>query len=407
MSGGNCTRPDGQAPGNSGHPAANSGSVGFRLAHSSMRAARRSRRRLRPRESFPHPFGRRQARTRDLETGPKKPEAMLMEDNPLNANSETRIAGDAMECRMGEVIVGSGPLSGPPTTPPTGHWGRGGAVRSECPRAWGGSNAPTDWRSVGDPTPRNRRVPAVRATNPADRGTDAAEMKGSPQPTRKPALQVDRFTKPSHLGSAIDFERAYRMYSRRVYAKYPQMVGNEAEAEDLTQEVFLQLFRKMDSFRGESAFATWLYRVAVNIVLMSLRRKSLITSSLEEVAELREGISSLHQVLGAPDRALTTAIDRLNLERAVSQMPAGYRQVLLLHYVEGYRHREIARILGLSIGTSKSQLYKARVRLRQLLRAGESKQLRRGVSSRPRQVPQGAGRGSRRSRHSSLAGSCR
>ena len=167
---------------------------------------------------------------------------------------------------------------------------------------------------------------------------------------------------------AIDFEHAYRMYSRRVYAKCLHMVGNQAEAEDLTQEVFLQLFRKMDSFRGESAFSTWLYRVAVNVVLMRLRRKSLVTSSLEEVTELKEGIFSLQQVLGAPDRALTTAIDRLNLERAVSQMPAGYRQVFLLHYVEGYGHGEIARILGLSIGTSKSQLYKARVRLRQLLR---------------------------------------
>jgi RNA polymerase sigma-70 factor (ECF subfamily) len=203
----------------------------------------------------------------------------------------------------------------------------------------------------------------------------------------------------------MDFERAYQMYSRRVYAKCLHMVGNQGEAEDLTQEVFLQLFRKMDSFRGESAFATWLYRVAVNVVLMRLRKKSLITTSLEEVTELKEGIFSLYQVLGAPDRALTTVIDRLNLERAVSEMPAGYRQVLLMHYVERYGHREIARILGLSIGTSKSQLYKARVWLRELLRTGESKRLRRGVSSRSRHFPQGAGR-SRRSHHSSFAGSC-
>jgi RNA polymerase sigma-70 factor (ECF subfamily) len=196
------------------------------------------------------------------------------------------------------------------------------------------------------------------------------------------------------------------MYNRRVYAKCLHMVGNEAEAEDLTQEVFLRVFRKMDSFRGESAFATWLYRVAVNVVLASLRRKSLIASSLEEDTELKEGIANLHQVLGAPDRVLTTATDRLNLECAFSRMPAGYRQVFLMHYVDGYGHGEIARILGLSIGTSKSQLYKARVWLRELLRAGESKQLRRGVNSRPRHVPQGGGRRSRRSRHSSLAGSC-
>jgi RNA polymerase sigma-70 factor (ECF subfamily) len=143
----------------------------------------------------------------------------------------------------------------------------------------------------------------------------------------------------------------------------------------------------MDSFRGEAAFTTWLYRVAVNIVLVRLRRKSLMTSSLEEVTEVNEGIISLQQFLGAPDRVLATAIDRLNLECAISQMPAGYRQVFLMHYVEGYEHHEIARILGLSVGTSKSQLFKARVWLRELLRAGESNQLRRGVIGRPRHFP--------------------
>jgi RNA polymerase sigma-70 factor (ECF subfamily) len=231
-------------------------------------------------------------------------------------------------------------------------------------------------------------------------------MKGSSRPAREAFPQVGPFPKPSQLGSVIDFERAYQMYSRRVYAKCLNMVGNEAEAEDLTQDVFLQVFRKMESFRGESAFTTWLYRVAVNIVLVRLRRKSLITSSLEEVTELKEGIVSLHQALGAPDRVLTTAIDRLNLERAFSQMPAGYKQVFLMHYVEGYEHHEIARILGLSVGTSKSQLYKARVWLRELLRAGESNQLRRGVIGQPRHFPEGAGRRSRRSHHSRFTASC-
>jgi RNA polymerase sigma-70 factor (ECF subfamily) len=204
----------------------------------------------------------------------------------------------------------------------------------------------------------------------------------------------------------MDFERAYRMYRRRVYTKCLHMVGNEADAEDLTQEVFLQLFRKMDSFRGESAFATWLYRLAVNVVLMRLRKKSLATSSLEEAIEWKEGILSLQQVLGAPDRTLTTAVDRLHLEHAVAQMPPGYKQVFLLHYVEGYGHREIARLLGLSIGTSKSQLYKARVRLRQLLRPGASQQLRRGANGQPGHLSQIAGRTSRRSRRPNSTGSC-
>jgi RNA polymerase sigma-70 factor (ECF subfamily) len=150
------------------------------------------------------------------------------------------------------------------------------------------------------------------------------------------------------------------------------MVGDEADAEDLTQEVFLRVFRKMDSFRGESAFSTWLYRVAINIVLVRLRKKSLSTSSLEEISELNEGVPSLQHVLGAPDKMLTTAIDRLNLERVFSSMPVRYKQVFVMHYVEGYEHNEIARILGISVGTSKSQLYKARVWLRRLLRDGES-----------------------------------
>jgi RNA polymerase sigma-70 factor (ECF subfamily) len=148
------------------------------------------------------------------------------------------------------------------------------------------------------------------------------------------------------------------------------MVKNEAEAEDLTQEVFLQVFRKLDTFRGDSAFSTWLYRVAVNIVLARLRRKSRITNSLEEAADLDEGGLPVSLVLGAPDRELSSAIERLNLECAFSQMPAGYRQVFLMHDLEGYEHHEIARILGFSVGTSKSQLYKARVWLREALRTG-------------------------------------
>jgi RNA polymerase sigma-70 factor (ECF subfamily) len=202
--------------------------------------------------------------------------------------------------------------------------------------------------------------------------------------------------------SQAQFEDAYHLYNRRVYAKCLYMIGNEADAEDLTQDVFLQVFRKIDSFRGESAFATWLYRVAVNVVLVRLRRKTLNTTSVEEAVEMKEGIASLQEVLGGPDQMLTTAIDRLNLEDAFSQMPAGYRQVFLLHDVEGYRHREIARILGLSVGTSKSQLYKARIWLRELLGEGEARPLRsRGGGAPLRHLSQGAGRTP--TRHSNFA----
>ncbi len=405
MSGSNETRLDEQAPGNPGRPAPNSGSVRL-TSRGVRRELYKTVVQVSPRDHFPHSLIRRQARIKNAwKTSFANLEVVLMEGNPLDTHSDAEIAGVAMECRMGEALVGAGLLSGPPATPLTVPRGAGDAVHSDWPGAWENSTDPTGWRSVGDPTPRHRRAPAVPQASPHDGAYDVAELKGSPQPARKTALQMERFTKPSQLSSAVNFEDAYQMYNRRVYAKCLRMVGNEAEAEDLTQDIFLQVFRKMDSFRGESAFSTWLYRVAVNMVLASRRRKSLITSSLEEVTELKEGISNLHQLLGAPDRVLTAAIDRLSLECVFSRMPAGYRQVFLMHYVEGYEHREIARILGLSTGTSKSQLYKARGWLREQLCAGESKQRRTRVSSRPRRVPL-AGRRSKRSRHSSFAGSC-
>ena len=113
---------------------------------------------------------------------------------------------------------------------------------------------------------------------------------------------VEGLAKSIPSRSAINFEHVYRMYKRRIYAKCLHMVGDDAEAEELTQDVFLRVFRKMDSFRGESSFSTWLYRVAINIVLVRLRKKSLSTSSLEEISGLREGVPSLRHVLGAPDR---------------------------------------------------------------------------------------------------------
>lgn len=326
-----------------------------------------------------------------------------MEDNPLDTTPNAQIAGDAMECRVGEAIVAAVLLAGPSTATLTATRREGNAVRSGWPDAWGGSTAPNEGRSIDASTPRNWREPEVRPI-PGDRTTDEAESESSSQPAMKTALQVERLAKPCQLDSPIDFEHVYRMYNRRVYAKCLHMVGNEADAQDLTQEVFLQVFRKMDSFRGESAFSTWLYRVAINIVLVRLRKKSLSTSSLEEISELNEGVSSQQHVLGAPDKMLTTAIDRLYLERVFLSMPAGYKQVFVMHHVEGHEHSEIARILGISVGTSKSQLYKARVWLRGLLRGGESERPPRWVGNRPRHVPQGERRTSRRSRHTSVAG---
>jgi len=145
------------------------------------------------------------------------------------------------------------------------------------------------------------------------------------------------------------------------------MVGNTAEAEDLTQEAFLQLFRKIATFRGESAFSTWLHRLAVNVVLMKLRKKSGTETSLDEMTEPDEESGGPRRDFGTPDLRLSGSIDRVNLQRAVEQLPPGYKAVFVLHDVQGYEHNEIAEIMECSIGNSKSQLHKARMRLRELL----------------------------------------
>ena len=146
-----------------------------------------------------------------------------------------------------------------------------------------------------------------------------------------------------------------------------RMVGNTAEAEDLTQEAFLQLFRKIGTFRGESAFSTWLHRMSVNVVLMQLRKKGLPVIALDEATEGDEE-GAVKKEPGAPDERLAGSIDRLEIKRAVDELPPGYRTIFVLHDVEGYEHNEIAEIVGCSIGNSKSQLHKARIKLRELLR---------------------------------------
>jgi RNA polymerase sigma-70 factor (ECF subfamily) len=161
------------------------------------------------------------------------------------------------------------------------------------------------------------------------------------------------------------------MHNRRVYSLCLRMVGNTAEAEDLTQEAFLQLFRKIQTFRGESAFSTWLHRMSVNVVLMKLRKKTLAETSLDEETEPDEETGGPRRDVGGPDPLMTGSIDRVNLQRAVEQLPPGYKTVFVLHDIQGYEHNEIAEIMGCSIGNSKSQLHKARMRLRELLHEAE------------------------------------
>jgi RNA polymerase sigma-70 factor, ECF subfamily len=167
-------------------------------------------------------------------------------------------------------------------------------------------------------------------------------------------------------GDAQAFQALYDKHKRRVYSLCLRMTANTAEAEDLTQEAFLQLYRKIATFRGESAFSTWLHRLSVNVVLMQLRKKSLPVVSLEETTQGEEDTPK--KDFGAEDLALAGSIDRLQLQRAVDDLPPGYRTIFVLHDIEGYEHNEIATMVGCSIGNSKSQLHKARMKLRDLLK---------------------------------------
>ena len=167
-------------------------------------------------------------------------------------------------------------------------------------------------------------------------------------------------------GDEAAFATLFQLHKKRVYSVCLQMTKDVADAEDLTQEAFMQVFRSINSFRGDSAFATWLHRIAVNTVLMKLRsRKSPPLLSLDE--PVSSDSPSLKRELGKQDPSLRGAIDRIALRRAIEALPGGARQIFELHEVEGYEHHEIAELLQCSIGNSKSQLHKAKKTMRKLL----------------------------------------
>jgi RNA polymerase sigma-70 factor, ECF subfamily len=179
--------------------------------------------------------------------------------------------------------------------------------------------------------------------------------------TREPSdLELAR---RSAGGDTAAFEALYRKHFRRVYALCLRMMGNPVEAEDMTQEVFLQLFNKIGMFRGDSAFTTWLHRMTVNQVLMHFRKKSTRSELLTD-----EGETPVQIVKGTENPGAMPVMDRISLEKALQQLPPGYRTVFVLHDIEGYEHYEISDMLGIAEGTSKSQLHKARLKLRQLIR---------------------------------------
>lgn len=176
------------------------------------------------------------------------------------------------------------------------------------------------------------------------------------------AVSDYELTQASAQGDMKAFETIYERHHRRVYSLCLRMVSNATEAEDLTQEVFVQLFRKIGSFRGESAFTTWLHRLTVNHVLMHFRKKGVRLEKTTEEGEISD-LQDIIQSAGERPRF----VDRIALDKAIVELPPGYRTVFVLHDVEGFEHEEVAKMLGVSVGTSKSQLHKARMRLRELL----------------------------------------
>ncbi|MBK9156339.1 MAG: RNA polymerase sigma factor [Chloracidobacterium sp.] len=170
-------------------------------------------------------------------------------------------------------------------------------------------------------------------------------------------------TQAASVGDMAAFEELYQRHHRRVYSICLRMLQNPYEAEDLTQDVFIQLYRKVGSFRGDSAFTTWLHRMTVNQVLMHFRKRNV---KFEKVTE--EGDTPDQIVAGTADPERMPIVDKIALENAIEELPDGYKNVFLLHDVEGFEHEEVARILGCSVGTSKSQLHKARLKLRKLLK---------------------------------------
>jgi RNA polymerase sigma-70 factor (ECF subfamily) len=163
-------------------------------------------------------------------------------------------------------------------------------------------------------------------------------------------------------GDLAAFEAIYRAHAGRLYSVACRVLGNPTDAEDLLQEIFLAAHRKLETFRGESALGTWLYRLAMNLCLDHLRSRATRTGQLTDALDDEYGLDD-----SGSRRLAERTVARMDLERAMAQLPEGCRTAFVLHDVEGLEHREIAEILGIAEGTSKSQVHKARMRLRAML----------------------------------------
>ena len=164
-------------------------------------------------------------------------------------------------------------------------------------------------------------------------------------------------------GDRVAFERLYRQHVNRVFSLCARMVADRNRAEELTQDVFVRAWEKLHLFRGESSFSTWLHRLTVNVVLNARKSEGRQRSRFEETDEESGGIDALPGVVGMP----LAPGDLLDLEAAIAKLPPGARRVFVLHDVEGYKHEEIADMLGVTSGATKAQLHRARLLLREAM----------------------------------------
>jgi RNA polymerase sigma-70 factor (ECF subfamily) len=164
-------------------------------------------------------------------------------------------------------------------------------------------------------------------------------------------------------GDRSAFERLYRDNVNRVYSLCTRMVSDRERAEELTQDVFVRAWEKLHLFRGESSFSTWLHRLTVNLVLNARKSEGRQRSRYDETDEEAGGIDALPGVVGSP----LAPGDMLDLEEAIAKLPPGARRVFVLHDVEGFKHEEIAEMLGVTSGATKAQLHRARLLLREAL----------------------------------------
>jgi RNA polymerase sigma-70 factor (ECF subfamily) len=242
--------------------------------------------------------------------------------------------------------------------------------------------------AYGTAATRTRAKVGLACGSPSAGKRFSTNRSRAPRPQTKPAelkqLKPDSAAlrdtvRLAQQGDAAAFEAIYRLHSRRVYALCLRMLGDPVEAEDLAQEAFLQLFRKIHTFRGESAFSSWLHRLTANVVLMSFRKKKAVLTSLDDMIKIDEDSEIARHEIGCADLRLAGVFDRINLQTAIEQLPHGYKAMFILHDVHGYEHNEIAEIFRCSVGNSKSQVHKARKRLRELLRRAKPRGLQQAI----------------------------